>query len=153
MDYEFQMSISVPTDNDGYVLLKCEHCGSFFKVCPGDIQDDRVLHVFCPSCGLISDSYFTDDVFELANRMTNNYAQDMVYDMFKNLEKHSKHGIVRFKAGRKPHHEPESPIHSGVEALEIASFPCCNRTAKIKPLLKMTGCYCPFCGVKNYEVE
>ena len=27
MDDEFTMSISIPTDDDGYVLLQCPNCG------------------------------------------------------------------------------------------------------------------------------
>ena len=148
------MTISIPTDDDGYVLLKCEHCGTFFKGTPSDVQDDGVLHIFCPSCGLTSDSYITEDVWELAIKMTKNLVSDMIYDAFKDLERHTKgNSMVKFKAGKRPHHESEDPIRSGIEALERCAFPCCNRTAKIKPLLKMTGAYCPFCGVKNYEIE
>lgn len=154
MDDEIHMSISIPTDDDGYALLKCEYCGSFFKGTPADLQDDGVLNIFCSSCGLISDSYVTDDVLELAINMTTNLVNDMIYDAFKDLERHNrKNSIIKFKAGKKPHHEAEDPIRSGIEALEICTFPCCKRTAKIKPLLKMTGAYCPFCGVKNYEIE
>ncbi len=154
MNDEVRMSISIPTDDEGYVLLKCEHCGNFFKGTPDDLQDDGVLHVFCPSCGLISDSYITDDVLELAIKMAKNYANDLIYDAFKDLERHNrKNSMIKFKVGKKPHHEAEDPIRSGIEALEICTFPCCKRSAKIKPLLKMTGAYCPFCGVKNYEVE
>ena len=154
MDDEIQMSISIPTDDEGYILLKCEHCGTFFKGTPSDLQDDGVLHIFCPSCGLISDSYLTDDIVELASKMAKNYAYDMIYDAFRDLERHSKkNSLVKFKAGKKPAHESEDPIRSGIEALEVCTFPCCRRTAKIKPLLKMTGAYCPFCGVKNYEIE
>ena len=72
MNSEFQFGISIPTDDEGYVLLKCEHCGTFFKGTPSDIQDDGVLNIFCPSCGLISESYITDDVLELAKNMTKN---------------------------------------------------------------------------------
>lgn len=153
MSDEIHMTISIPTDDEGYVLLKCEHCGTFFKGTPSDLQDDGVLHIFCPSCGLTSDSYITEDVLELAMKMTKNKVNDMIYDMFKDLERHSKNSIVKFKAGKRPRHESEDPIRSGIEALEICTFPCCKRTAKIKPLLKMTGAYCPFCGVKNYEIE
>jgi len=150
---DIQMTISIPTDDEGYVLLKCEHCGTFFKGTPSDIQDDGVLHIFCPSCGLVSDSYITDDVLELAMNMTTNIVNDMIYDMFKDLERHSKKSALQFKAGRRPPRESEDPIRSGIEALEICTFPCCARTATIKPMLKMMGAYCPFCGVKNYEVE
>lgn len=151
---EIQMTISMPTDDEGYILLKCEHCGTYFKATPFDIEDDGVLHIFCPSCGLISDDYFTDDVRELAMKMVKNKTMDLVYDAFKDLERHSKrNSMVQFKVGKRPHHETEDPIRSGIEAMEICIFPCCSRTAKIKPLLKMTGAYCPFCGVKNYEIE
>lgn len=154
MSDEFHMTISIPVDDDGYILLKCEQCGTFFKATPSDIKDDGVLHIFCPSCGLTSENYLTDDVIELALKMTKNVVNDMIYDMFKDLERQTKrNSLVKFKAGKRPQHEAEDPIRSGIEALEITTFPCCGRTAKIKPLLRMTGAYCPLCGVKNYEIE
>lgn len=153
MNDEIHISLSIPTDDDGYVLLRCEHCGTFFKGMPSDIQDDGVLRIYCPSCGLTSDSYITDDVLELAQNTAKNIVSDMIYEMFKDLERQSKNSFVKFKAGRRPRHESEGPIRSSIEALETCTFPCCARTAKVKPLLKMTGAYCPFCGVKNYEIE
>ena len=154
MSDEIHMTISIPVDDEGYVLLKCEHCGTFFKGTPSDVQDDGVWQIFCPSCGLVSDTYITEDVLELAMKMTINLVNDMIYDAFKDLERQTRgNSMVKFKAGKRPVHESEDPIRSGIEALEICTFPCCTRTAKIKPLLKMTGAYCPFCGVKNYEIE
>ena len=154
MSDEFHMTVSIPTDDEGYILLQCEHCGTFFKVTPFDIEDGGVLHIFCPSCGLTSENYVTEDVIELAMRMIKNKVNDMIYDAFKDLERHNKrNSIIKFKAGKRPKHETEDPIRSGIEALEIANFSCCRRSAKIKPLLKMTGAYCPFCGVKNYGIE
>lgn len=154
MSDEFYMTVSIPTDNEGYILLQCEHCGTFFKATLSDIEDDGVLHIFCPSCGLINENYVTEDVIELAMRMIKNKVNDIIYDAFKDLERHNKrNSIIKFKSGMRPGHETEEPIRSGIEALEIANFSCCRRTAKIKPLLKMTGAYCPFCGVKNYEIE
>lgn len=153
MSDETYITISIPIDDEGYVLLKCEHCGTFFKGTPSDIQDVGVLKIYCPSCGLISNSYITDDVQELAIKMTENKVNELFYDMFKNLECQRKNNMVKFKSGKRPRHKIEDPIRSGIEALEICTFPCCARTAKIKPLLKMTGAYCPFCGVKNYEIE
>ena len=153
MSDDFSMTIPIPTDDDGYVLLQCQNCGTYFKAFPSDIQDDGVLELFCPSCGLVGENYITEDVLELAIAMTQNKALDMIYDEFKKMEHQFHSGPVTFKAGKPPRHEPENPIRSGIEAMEIVSFPCCQRTAKIKPILKMTGCYCPFCGVKNYEIE
>ena len=154
MSDEFYTTISIPTDDEGYILLLCEHCGTFFKATPSDIEDDGVLRIFCPSCGLTSENYFTEDVIELALRMIKNTANDKLYAVFKKLERYNKrNNTIKFKVGKRIKHETEDPIRSGIEALEVANFPCCRRTAKIKPLLKMTGAYCPFCGVKNYEIE
>ena len=66
MSDEINMTIPIPTDDDGYVLLQCEQCGTYFKATPYDLEDDGVLHIFCPSCGLISENYVTEDVLELA---------------------------------------------------------------------------------------
>ena len=153
MSDDFHIEISIPTDDDGYVLLQCPNCGTYFKATPSDIKDDGVLEIFCPSCGLTSESYVTVDVIELAMAMLQNKGMDMIHDEFKKIERQFKNGPITFTAGKPPKHEPEDPIRSGIEALEIVAFPCCMRTAKIKPNLRMTGCYCPFCGVKNYEVE
>ena len=151
MSDKINMTISIPSDDDGYVLLQCEHCGTYFKGIPSDIEDEGVLHIFCPSCGLISENYATDDVIELARKMVINAANDMIYNEFKKLERHSKKGLITFRVGKRPKHENEDPIWSSVEAMEICQFPCCKRTAKIKPLLRMTGAYCPFCGVRYEE--
>lgn len=153
MKDEIEITIPIPTDDEGYILLSCEHCGTLFKLKSEDIADDGVLNIFCPSCGLISEDYLTDDVIDLAMRKTKNTIDDMVYDMFRDLERNTKKGPVKIKAGKRPKHENEDPICSGIEAMESCMFPCCKRKAQIKPLLKMTGAYCPFCGVKNYEIE
>ena len=86
MSDEINMTISISTDADGYVLLRCEHCGTYFKGTPSDLKDDGVLHIFCPSCGLISKNYFTEDVLELAMKMAKNAVKDMIYNEFKKME-------------------------------------------------------------------
>lgn len=153
MNDTIEMKIPIPCDDNGYVLLQCEHCGTLFKLAPDDIENDGVLNIFCPSCGLVSENYLTEEVSKLAVNMIENYAVDIVYDEFKRLERENRNNTVQFKAGDKPQRKPEDPIRTGIEAMVIGYFSCCNRTAKMKPLLKMTGCYCSFCGVKNYEVE
>ena len=150
---DIELKISIPADNNGYVLQQCPFCGEYFKLTPDDCADEGVLGVFCPSCGLSGENFVTEDVLELAIVMTKNVAMDAIYDEMKKWEKQFNSGFITFKAGKKPKPEPENPIRAGIEALTIIQFPCCKRTAKIKPMLKFTGCYCPFCGVKEYELE
>lgn len=145
--------ISIPSDNDGYILLQCAYCGEYFKLTVADCEDDGILSIHCPSCGLISDSYITEDVMKLAIAKAENYAMDAIYDAFKDMERKSKKDSISIKAGHKPAKRKEDPIRTGIEAMEISVFSCCKKTSKIKPLLRITGCYCPFCGVKNYETE
>lgn len=40
MSDKINMTISIPSDDDGYVLLQCEHCGTYFKGIPSDIEDE-----------------------------------------------------------------------------------------------------------------
>lgn len=142
--------ISIPTDNDGFVLLKCNLCGEFFKLKPHEMEADDVINIWCPACGLISESYLTEDVIQLALKMAKNITHDLLFDAMKELERKSKGGFISFKAGKKPSEETENPIISGIEALEIQKYRCCKKQAKIKPLVKMVGSYCPYCGV-NYD--
>lgn len=147
MSEEFR--IPIPADVEGYVLLQCPLCMHLFKLMAGDIEKAEMI--FCPSCGMKSDSYVTRDVIELAQTKLFNYAENEIYSAFKQLEKKTRGGMVSFKAGKKPRPEQENPIRNKIEAMGIARFDCCGKTCKTKPLLLMTGCYCPFCGEKEYE--
>ena len=147
------MKIEIPADNDGFALLQCSLCGELFKVKPSDYEDDGVLEIHCPACGLSGENFFTEEVIELALAMAQNYAHDLIYSQMKKWEKQLSNGIMTFKAGKKPKPEYESPIHATIDALTITRFRCCGYDTKIKPLLKICGSYCPFCGVKEFELE
>ena len=153
MSKDVNFSISIPADQDGYILLQCNHCGTFFKITVDDYNDESSLNLYCPACGLVSDNYLTEDVIELVSAMTDNYAMDLIYDTFKSMERKTRHNASQVKAGNRPPHIEEHPIKTGIDALAITDFRCCNKSVKVEPLLKMVGCYCPFCGVKDYETE
>lgn len=145
---EFQ--ISIPTDNEGFLLMKCPICREYFKLKPSDFEDDRIFDIHCPACGLVSESYIADDVIELAMNMAENYANDLISKELKKMEMRSK-GL--FKVTSTAKRKPEEPIKLSIVAMQKKLYPCCKMEAKIKPILKMSGNYCPFCGVKDYGVE
>ena len=123
MSDEVTFKISIPSDEDGYILLQCQHCGSFFKCTVGDLEDDSVLNINCPRCGLISENYLTKDVIDLAQAKMENYALDYIYDSFKNMERQfSSNSMVSFKAGKKPEHEYEKPIRSIIDNLVVNHY-------------------------------
>lgn len=145
---EFTINISIPTDDDGFVLLKCSKCGEYFKLPPRDIESDGVIDIHCPLCGLISDTYITEDVIELAKAKALNKVLSNFYDEMKKFEKKTKNSIVQIKAN-KLKQEEEIPIKSTIDSMEIVDFECCNRQGKIRHLLNYCGCYCPYCGGKK----
>ena len=153
MDDKRKFEIGIPCDSEGFYLLQCTLCGDLFKLKPDDIEDDSVFEIHCPACGLVSENYITDDVIELAVIMGGNYLEDLMTKEFKKLERDTKNSILKFKVTGSSNKEKEHPIKLTVEALERTKYYCCNKEAKIKPILKMCGSYCPFCGEKEYGTE
>lgn len=140
--------IQIPTDIDGFVLLKCQYCCEFFKLIPDEMQSDDVIEIICPSCGLKCENYLTDDVIELAVKKSNNIALEMINKEFKKMEKKFKNGMFSVDYKQLSKKEIENPILLGIDALELQKYNCCKKSAKIKPLYKIISSYCPYCGVK-----
>lgn len=153
MEDSMYYEISIPTDNEGFVLLKCPLCWNLFKLKPGDFQSDSVFSIYCPSCGLISDNYITEDVLELTLKKANNYINDYLLREFKETEEKTKGRLLQLKVKNDYKKENEQPITLRVEKLEKKEYICCKMQAKIKPVLKMSGSYCPYCGVMDYGIE
>lgn len=141
--------ISIPADNDGFVLLQCQLCGEYFKLTPNDINDDSNLEIWCPNCGLKSKRYITEDVIRLALKLAKNLLVDEINNMTKALSSSLNRGTIKFKSGKSLGREAIDPIQAKIENLEIADYKCCHGRAKISPNLKFEGGYCPFCGEVN----
>ncbi len=146
-------SVSIPTDEDGQVLLKCPVCGELFKVSAVIFGDDSIFEIHCPLCGVVSENYFTDDVIDLAQEICENYANELVMKEIKKLEKSSKKGQFKIKAKFNYIRHSEQPIMLTIENMATIEYPCCHIEAKIKPVIRMCGGYCPYCGEKYYGTE
>ncbi len=147
---EINMEISIPADEEGYILLKCPLCKELFKVSAEYLNQDEP-EVWCPSCGMKSDNYLTDDVIELANQKIENAVQDLLYKEMKKMERQFSKGNIKFSAGKKPRAVEENSLNPSIDTLAEKEFKCCNKSAKIPEILTMGICYCPFCGVMTDE--
>lgn len=150
---DVDIQISIPSDNDGFILLKCPLCGEFFKLKPTEMEAEDVIEIWCPCCGLKSDDYLTDDVIELALRIAQNIAMDGLSNKFKKLEEELDGSFISLQVDEEDTRELETPIVSVIDSLEVQKYKCCKRYAKIKPLIKMCNSYCPYCGVIYDEFE
>lgn len=151
MDDIIKAEIEIPSDNEGFVLLKCEFCGGLFKLKSEDFENESVFNIYCPNCGLTCESYITDDVVELSQKIIENKVEDILMKKLKEMEK-SSNGLLKVtKNGFR--REYEQPIMLSIDTLQKKLYTCCKKEAKIKPILKFSGSYCPYCGVKDYGDE
>lgn len=151
MSSDFSFTIEIPCDDDGFVLLQCPQCGELFKLKPSDYEADDVLEVCCPSCGIVSNGYLTDDIVELAMAAAKNKAFEAIHDEMKRLERKTKGKAVSFHAGKRPKPDYEPGLQASVDALEIAMCQHCGRESKVSGLLSMSSYVCPLCGVSNFN--
>jgi len=81
--------ISIPADEDGYVKFQCPYCNQRFKLNGSEIEDSDVVDLYCPICGLVNEveCFYSDEVIEMAMNTAENEAMNMIYDMFKGLER------------------------------------------------------------------
>lgn len=147
MTDEHTFYISIPSDPDGFVLLKCPSCSETFKLTVEDIEDESKLDIWCPGCGLPHESYMTDEVQESAERIIENYVTDSINFFMKDLGaslKGSKN--IRFDSGKKIKKEPELPIGRQTGDFILKHYRCCYEEGQISNFRKFVGGYCPFCG-------
>lgn len=143
-DFE-TMYISIPSDNDGYILLKCPSCGEKFMLLEDDINDDTVLDIWCPNCGLVHQEYFDDETINLAERMVGNEVADILNEISTSINKSFKNSDIEIKS-EKIKKEVEIPIGRKIGDFDEKYYACCNKYAKISSIKKFEGGYCPFCG-------
>lgn len=143
--------ITIPSDEEGFVLLQCHLCGEYFKLLASDVNDESIINVWCPYCGLNGKQYAPKEVIEIGLKIAENEINEMIYNAFKKMEKQTKNDLVQFKCNKKPNEQVIHPIKARINKLEIHQYKCCNSKAKIKPLSKMCGSYCPICGGIDYE--
>jgi hypothetical protein len=143
-------SINIPTDSDDYFGLSCPYCRNKFKILAPEFKETDVVNVYCPICGLVDEfnSFYTNEVINKALSIAENYAKDMVYRMFKELERKNRgNKFLKIKAGKKPiGNEPE--LYESENHLVIVNKNCCNSHFKVTELDKWLIPYCVYCGGK-----
>lgn len=148
---EISFDLQIPADDDGYIPMECPLCGERFGLKPDDLEDDAVLEIACPHCGIVSDNYFTQEVIDLAMAKAANIAMGQLYNEMAKLEKKTKGGAIEIKASKKSQGEPEPMLTPDVNALVQVQCESCGRAAKVTPLLALSVFVCPCCGVSNFH--
>ena len=147
MSNTYEVEISIPSDGEGYVLLKCPSCSEKFMLQVDDLKSDELIVIWCPKCGLTHDNYLDDDVLESANRLIKNQVVDLLNDFSQELEKNfSNSKNLNFKSSKQLKREPETSVHRKVGDYEVKKCYCCENIFKLSSLTLFEGGYCPVCG-------
>lgn len=145
--------ISIPADEDGYVKFQCPYCNQRFKLSASEIEYSDVVDLYCPICGLVNEveCFYSDEVIEKAISIVENEAMNMIYDMFKGLERKTRSNKnFKVKAGKKPN-VPIKELYESIDELIIVKVDCCDKHIKVNELDRLVEVYCSYCGVKDYE--
>lgn len=143
-------SINIPTDSDGYFNLCCPYCKNDFKIHGAEFNETEIVDIYCPVCGLIAEfnSFYTDKVKSKVRSIAKNYAEDFIYQIFKDLErKNNRNKYVKIKAKKKPTTDVLE-LYETDNHLVIVKKICCNSHFKVTELDKWLIPYCIYCGGK-----
>ena len=143
-------TMSIPSDDDGFVSLQCSFCNERFKLTVEDFEEEDLVSIFCPYCGLSGEGseFLTDEVLEQAQVIAENYLKSIINDFTKDLEKSFRGNKgISFKAGKKLPIEEDKTLFEP-EDMEVVTPNCCELPIKVRPSGTLTGVYCPFCRIK-----
>lgn len=145
------VKIGIPTDEEGFFTFQCSFCSEHFMLDSEEFQDDCVIEIFCPYCGLKdkTNGFLTDEIEEHMQQVAINMGNEILNDWAKGLEKQFKNNKnITFKTGKKlPVNEPKT-LYEKENIMELVFFDCCNHKAKTKNMGIYGKLYCPYCGVK-----
>lgn len=150
---ETSLKIQLTSDEDGFILQRCPHCGELFKLTAQDIESDEILNIYCPSCGLTANSFLTQDVIKLAIAKSRNFAMDEITRRFQSFAKKNSSSLIKVEAKAIREREAELPIRATIEALQTTTCHDCGRKAKISPMLAMSAHTCPLCGIGQFNEQ
>jgi len=71
-------NITIPTDEDGFVLLQCHICGEYFKLLASEVNDDSTINIWCPYCGLNRKQYAPNEVIDTSIKVAENELNEIL---------------------------------------------------------------------------
>lgn len=147
-----QTTISIPTDDDGFISRKCPACSKLFKAKYGEGSDKPLSH--CPYCDATGDDWFTDEQRAYVQAVGVNFARSIVSRELGKMAQCFNQGMPRvgFITAKMTHTpSPERPVPpvptESDEPMPVALFECCNE--KIKHDGSKEALHCVICGTES----
>lgn len=147
-----QTTISIPTDDDGFISQKCPACSKLFKAEFGEGSDKPLG--YCPYCGAAGGDWYTDEQRAYIEAAGRNFALEVVRRELGEMTRSFNRGvpcggITTAEMSLEPTPEeplPPVPAESN-EPMPVASFRCCNE--RIKHDGSSAALHCVICGAES----
>ena len=146
IDMEYKFTLTMEAGQDGFILFECPLCRESFKLRAEDYGADDRFEFWCPSCGLKSDSYIPRSVMETARAKALNMVMGEIGQSLRQLATHDRHSLLSISVKTDFKHESEGLLLPDVRMFEEVRCDHCDLSFMVHPLVRFTGCYCPFCG-------
>lgn len=147
MNIEF----SIESDSEGYIAFECPFCELQFRLLASEKQNSEceVLELFCPYCGLASDSnnFYTKEVVKQVEAIALNYMYDEINKTFGKMAKRinkSKFIKMEWKPLKKKSIGELISYDSSEEEFECK---VCGKHQKVLYCSGKSKIFCSYCGV------
>ena len=142
------VSITLPTDNEGFALLRCSLCGERFGARPADYNAEDAGRISCPHCGMKPASLLTEDARRVAQGLAERAGFEILSDEIDGLCKELSGMGLEIHVGKHELPRMNSHLVTHDSCSEIVVCPYCGRQLKIAKELNVTGAICPFCSTE-----
>lgn len=147
------LSITIPSDSDGYVTFECPFCHSEFKLLAGEFQSDdsSAEELFCPYCGLASDqsNFFTQEVLDVIEAVATNYMIEELNKTFGGMAKginRSGNGLLKMEYKPLQKVSVKELVERDTRETEFTCS-CCGKSEKVLYCAGAAKVFCAYCGV------
>lgn len=148
---DLRLKVTVPSDEDGYVLFRCPHCGELFRIAVDYCEDDSILDIHCPLCGIAAGNFLTEDVVDLALTKATNVLMPELEKLLKKELSGTRNSFASFSVKTNHNEKIETPIRQTIEAHKKVTCRDCNRMSKVSYALAMSSYTCPYCGIGQFN--
>lgn len=141
---EDSITVSLPTDSDGYLSQQCPECSRRFKVRVEE-GSGRTLR-FCPYCRHEGEGcWWTEEqVKYMEELLTEQIVSPMLNDFARKLNRQST--FLKFDVKTRQSDAPKVPTESELP-MPTVTFPCCEES--IKHDGRDEALYCIICGEQD----
>ncbi len=143
---ETKITLSLPTDSDGFITQECPKCRRKFKVRYIKPEKGEVpkLLSYCPYCGFNGNNCFwTREQTEYIQKIAMSKIVGPMLDKFGRRLEDTSNGFIKIDTSTK--YQKYAIVPREREGLKKFNFKCCNETIKILENWD-SNLYCIICG-------